>query len=77
MAEGARTWDRTFVFDRQETSKLGHSVLRDVQCCVGHMLQLVVEPQKRFKQRGSSGMWHADGLKVKEVNQYRKDVGLD
>jgi hypothetical protein len=40
---------RTFVFDGQETTKLRHRVLRDIQGSVGQMLQLVMEPQQRLE----------------------------
>lgn len=32
--------------------------------------------KKRYKSRGSSGIWLKDGLTLKETKQYRKDLGL-
>jgi len=33
--------------------------------------------KRRYKVRNSSGIWHSDGLTVKEHKQYRKDLGFD
>ncbi|GBG24783.1 Inner centromere protein A [Hondaea fermentalgiana] len=33
--------------------------------------------KKRYKSRGSSGIWLKDGLTLKETKQYRKDLGLE
>mmetsp|Transcript_17226 Transcript_17226/g.20752 ORF Transcript_17226/g.20752 Transcript_17226/m.20752 type:complete len:397 (-) Transcript_17226:318-1508(-) len=33
--------------------------------------------KSKYRQRGSSAMWHKDGLTIKEAKQYRIEIGLE